>query len=79
MDFKFAVGQLVQYKPANGRLRRCLIVRRMPSKEGQFDFRYRIKEDLQPFERTVFECELDALNKIEGLYDFLAVSDRRRR
>jgi hypothetical protein len=72
MDFRFAVGQRVQYKLANGRVRRCMVVRRMPSKDGQFDFRYRIKEDLQPFERTVFECELDAFDKPEGLYGFVA-------
>jgi hypothetical protein len=52
----------------------------MPSKDGQFDFRYRIKEDLQAFERTVFECELNACDKPDNLYGFVAQSygDRHR-
>jgi hypothetical protein len=72
MDFKFAVGQAVEYKPRNGPISRCTIVKQMPQEDGQFDFRYRIKNQQETFERNVFEYDLTASNKPVNLYGFVA-------
>ena len=78
MGFKFAIGQAVEYKPVNGQLRLFKIVKRMPQEDGQFDFRYRIKNDQETFERSVFEYDLAASDKPANLYDFVARLHGRR-
>jgi hypothetical protein len=72
MGFKFAVGQAVQYKPINGPIILCTIVKQMPEEDGQFDFRYRIKNEQETFERNVFEYDLIASDKPTNLYGFVA-------
>jgi hypothetical protein len=72
MGFKFVVGQAVEYKPANGPISLCTIVKQMPKEDGQFDFRYRIKNEQETFERNVFECDLTTSDKLANLYGFVA-------
>ena len=79
MGFKFAVGQAVEYKPANGPISLCTIVKQMREEDGQFDFRYRIKNEQETFERTVFEYDLIASDKPANLYDFVARLHRANR
>jgi hypothetical protein len=72
MDFKFVVGQTVEYKPANGSIILCTIIKQMPKEGGQFDVRYRIKNEHETFERNVFEYDLTSSNKPANLYGFVA-------
>jgi hypothetical protein len=72
MDFKFTVGQTVEYKPANGLTSLCTIVKQIPKEDGQLDLRYRIKNEHGTFERNVFEYDLTASDKPANLYDFVA-------
>ena len=72
MGFKFAVGQAVEFKPQNGPVSLCTIVRQMPEEDGQSDFRYRIKIEQETFERNVFEYDLTASDKQPNLYGFVA-------
>ena len=72
MGFKFAIGQAVEYRPVRGRLRLCKIIKQMPQEDGQFDFKYRVKNDQERFERNVFEYDLAASEKPANLYDFVA-------
>ena len=60
MGFKFAVGQTVGYKPANGVISLCTIVKQIPKEDGQLDFRYRIKNRQGSFVRNVSEHDLTA-------------------
>jgi hypothetical protein len=72
MDFKFFVGQAVEYKPTNGSMILCTIIKQMPKEDDQFAFRYRIKNEHETFERNVFEYELTSSDKPENLYGFVA-------
>jgi hypothetical protein len=72
MSFKFAVGQTVEYKPANSLVSVCTIVKQIPKEDGQLDFRYRIKNQQGSLVRTVFEYDLTASDKPANLYDFVA-------
>jgi hypothetical protein len=72
MGFKFAVGQTVNYKPADGPISLCVIVKQIPTEDGQLDFRYRIKNQQGSFVRNVFEHDLAASDKPENLYGFVA-------
>jgi hypothetical protein len=72
MGFKFAVGQAVEYKPVNGPLRLCIVIKQMPEEDGQFAFRYRIKNEQETFERNVFEYNLTDSDKPPNLYGFVA-------
>jgi hypothetical protein len=78
MGFKFAVGQAVEYKPPSGPVRLCTIVKQMPQEDGQFDFRYRIKNEQETFERNVLEYDLTASNKPANLYGFVAKLHRAK-
>ncbi len=68
MSFKFAVGQAVEYKPASGPISQFVVVKQMPKEDGQVDFRYRIKNEQETFERNVFEYDLTASDKPAELY-----------
>jgi hypothetical protein len=72
MGFKFAVGQTVGYKPVNGVISLCTIVKQIPREDGELDFRYRIKNQQGSFVRNVFERDLTASDKPANLYDFVA-------
>jgi hypothetical protein len=78
MDFKFVVGQTVEYKPTNGSIILCTIVKQIPKEDGQFDFRYRIKNEHEIFERNVFEYDLTPSNKPANLYSFVARLQRTK-
>ncbi len=78
MAFKFAVGQAVEYKPANGPIRLCIVVKQMPQEDGQSDFRYRIKNEQETFERNVFEYDLTASDKPKNLYGILTHLQRAK-
>jgi len=72
MGFKYAVGQAVAYKPANGPISLCTIVKQIPKEDDQLDFRYRIKNQQGSFVRNVSEHDLTATDKPENLYSFVA-------
>jgi len=78
MDFKFTVGQTVEYKPTNGLTSLCTIVKQIPKEDGQLDLRYRIKNEHGTFERNVFEYDLTASDKPANLYDFVARLQRAK-
>jgi hypothetical protein len=71
MNFKFAVGQTVEYKPVAGEPSLCTIVKRMPAENGQLSCRYRVKIAREKFERTVAETDLTASQKPSNLYGFV--------
>ena len=72
MGFKFAVGQAVEYRPAHGPISLYTIVKQIPKEDGQSDFKYRIRNDQETFERSVFEYDLTASGKPANLYGFVA-------
>jgi hypothetical protein len=69
MEFKFAVGQAVEYKPIGGNTGLFTVVRRMPEEHGAVDRKYRIKSVREGFERSVLECDLSPSDKPESMYD----------
>ena len=75
MDFKFSVGQAVEYTPRGGAAGLFTVVRQMPEESQAIDLKYRIKNQHEGFERSVFECDLMASDKRQE--DF-AVSALRR-
>ena len=77
MIFKFAVGQAVEYKPANGRIRLCTVVKQMLLGDGH-EFKYRIRNEQEAFERNVFEYELTAAETRTDLYGFVARLHHRK-
>ena len=78
MGFKFSVGQTVGYKPANGPISLCTIVKQIPKEDDQIDFRYRIKNQQGSFVRNVSEHDLTASDTPEDLYGFVARLHRDR-
>ena len=69
MSFKFAVGpEAVEYKPASGPISQFVIIKQMPKEDGQVDFKDRIKNEQETFERNVFEYDLTASDKPAELY-----------
>ena len=72
MDFKYAVGQAVEYKPIGGTVGLFTVVRRMPEEHGAFDRKYRIKSGREGFERSVLECDLSASDQPESMYGFVS-------
>jgi hypothetical protein len=69
MSFKFSVGQPVEYTPI-GEKRAGLyrVVRQMPMEEQAVDLKYRIKSDVEAYERNVLECQLNADVSAESEY-----------
>jgi hypothetical protein len=78
MGFKFAVGQAVEYKPASGPISQFVVVKQMPKEDGQVDFRYRIKNEQETFERNVFEYDLTASDKPAELYGLVTRMHRAK-
>jgi len=59
MDFKFVVGQKVSYRPVGQRPALFKVIKQMPEEPGfSTDLRYRIKNDVEGFERIVNEIDL---------------------
>lgn len=69
MDFKFTVGQAVEYKPIKGNRGLFTVIRQMPEEHRAFDRTYRIKSEQEGFERTVMECDLSASERPPESYD----------
>ena len=63
MNFKFSIGQAVEYTPRGGSIGLFTVVRHMPEEFQAFDRRYRIKNQNEDFDRNVFECDLIASDK----------------
>jgi hypothetical protein len=68
MDYKFAVGQTVEYKPIGGSVGLFTVVRQMPQEDGAIDRKYRIKNTREGYERSVLECDLTATENPESMY-----------
>ena len=58
MDFKFVVGQTVSYRPMGQRPAPFKVVQHMPEEPGLSTARYRIKNNVEGFERIVVESDL---------------------
>ena len=59
MDFKFVVGQKVSYRPMGQRPALFRIIKQMPEEpRSSTSLRYRIKNDVEGFERIVNEVDL---------------------
>lgn len=71
MAHKFPIGQVVEYKPKQGHVSLYTVVRQMPQEDGQFDFKYRIKNEQEGFERNVWEYDLTVADQPPNLYAFV--------
>lgn len=68
MQFKYEVGQAVEYKPMGGSVGLYTVIRQMPVEDGAIDRKYRIKNGNEGFERSVLECDLSATDNPESMY-----------
>jgi hypothetical protein len=71
MTHKFLVGQAVEYRPKQGNICLYTVVKQMPQEDGQFDFKYRIKNEQEGFERNVWEYDLTVADQPPNLYGFV--------
>jgi hypothetical protein len=71
MAHKFPVGQAVEYKPKQGSVNLYTVVKLLPQEDGQFDFKYRIKNEHESFERNVCEYDLTIPDRPPNLYSFI--------
>jgi hypothetical protein len=61
MPFKFLVGQAVEYTPIGQKAAGLYkITRQMPREERAIDLKYRIKSEVEAYERNVLECQLSS-------------------
>lgn len=58
MSHKYAVGDAVEYTPRGLKAGLFTVVRQMPEEHQAYDWRYRVKNAQESFERNVFECDL---------------------
>jgi hypothetical protein len=59
MEFKFAIGEAVSYKPPGQNSSLYMVIRQMPEEpRSSTDLRYRIKSGREEFERIVVERDL---------------------
>ena len=58
MPHKYAVGEAVEYTPRGLNTGLFTVLRQMPEEHQAYDWRYRIKNAHETFERNVFECDL---------------------
>ena len=62
MDFKFVMDQKVLYRPTGQRPALFKVMKQMPEEPGfSTNIRYRIKNDVEGFERIVNEIDLHIL------------------
>ena len=60
MDYRYAVGADVEFRPIGGKVGLFKVLRQMPEEQqGSSVRKYRIKSVSEEFERTVSETELD--------------------
>ena len=76
MPHKFAVGEAVEYTPRGLKAGLFTVLRQMPEEHQAYDWRYRIKNAQESFERNVFECDLSPAIANAGFY--AAVTPMRR-
>lgn len=69
MDFKYEVGQAVEYKPVGCNVALFVVTRRMPEEFQAVDRKYRIKSVQEGFERNVMECDLSPSLLPEDQYE----------
>jgi hypothetical protein len=61
MSFKFLVGQAVEYTPIGQKAAGLYkVTRQMPREERAIDLKYRIKSEVEAYERNVLECQLSS-------------------
>jgi hypothetical protein len=58
MEFRYQVGETVQYKAVRASVAHFIVVRRMPQEFHDLDRRYLIKSVAGGSERNVMECDL---------------------
>jgi hypothetical protein len=69
MSFKFSVGQAVEYTPIGQKAAGLYkVTKLMPTEENAFDLKYRIKSEVEMYERNVLECQLSSDVGPEGGY-----------
>jgi hypothetical protein len=68
MNFKFPVGQVVEFTPRGGQVGLFTIVRQMPEEYQALDRKYRIQSQQHGTEWSAFEFDLTAPNKDPGQY-----------
>ena len=79
MAHRFRVGDLVSFKAVGRKVGLYKVVRHMPEEFRAADWKYRIKSDLEDFERTVLECDLGpSINSPGSLRTPQATSPCRR-
>ena len=69
MAHKFAVGQAVEYRPVGANVGVFIVVKQMPDEPEATDFRYKIKNVQETFERNVLEYDLSASVMPEDRYE----------
>ena len=67
-----------RFLPLGMPVSRFVVVRQMPQEDGEVDFRYRIKNEQETFERNVFEYDLTASDKPAELYGVVARMHRAK-
>ena len=67
MNFKFPVGQAVEFTPRGGKVGLFTVVRQMPEEYQALDRKYRIQSQ-QGTEWSAFEYDLTASDKGPGEY-----------
>jgi hypothetical protein len=67
MNFKFPVGQAVEFTPRGGKVGLFTVVRQMPEEYQALDRKYRIQSH-HGTEWSAFEYDLTASNKDPGEY-----------
>jgi len=67
MNFKFPVGQVVEFTPRGGKAGLFKVTRHMPEEHQALDLKYRI-QNAQGAEWSAFEFDLAASDKVLGDY-----------
>jgi len=67
MNFKFLVGQTVEFTPRGGKVGLFTVVRQMPEEDQALERKYRIQGE-QGTEWSAFEFDLTASDKSPGEY-----------
>jgi hypothetical protein len=63
MNFKYNVGEAVEYTPIGANVALFVVVRQMPEEFQAADRRYCIQSAQEAFERNVMECDLSPSTK----------------
>ena len=69
MNFKYNVGEAVEYTPIGANVALFVVVRQMPEEFQAADRRYCIQSAQEAFERNVMECDLSPSTSPHEQYD----------